>query len=338
MDVLFEVLGFAGKALVVFLTVAACAFVVAALASSRRGRDGSRGRLTVRHLNEELEAKVDALRAALMPPKEVKAYFKAKARELKKAQSRDNKVFVLDFKGDLMATQADNLRDELSAVLRIARPQDEVVLRLESAGGAVHGYGFAAAQLARVTRAEVPLTVCVDRVAASGGYMMACVADKVVASPFALVGSIGVAAPLPNVHRLLDRIGVEYENATAGRYKRPVSPFTAPDPEGRKKFQEEIEEVHEHFKDFVRTHRPSLDVEAIATGESWQAIRARELGLVDELMTSDDYLIAKLEAAELYEVSYERSKNVRERLTSAVSAFVGDVLDRVAATRRRAPI
>lgn len=342
MDVLFEVLGFAGKALVVFLTFAACAFVFAGLLSSRRGSRGDRGRLWVHHLNEELEAKADALRSVLMAPKEFKAYLKAKKKEVQRslkggAAAKDDKVFVLDFKGDLMASGVDSLRDEVTALLRIARPRDEVVVRLESPGGAAHSYGFAAAQLARVTSAKVPLTVCVDRVAASGGYMMACVDDKIVASPFAIIGSIGVAAPLPNVHRLLDRIGVEYENATAGRYKRTVSPFTPQDPEGRKKFQEEIEEVHTHFKDFVKANRPKLDVEAVATGESWQAIRAAELGLVDELMTSDDYLVGKLDQAELFEVHYERSKGVRERLTSAVSAFAAEVVDRVAAARRRAP-
>ncbi|HHH28788.1 MAG TPA: protease SohB [Polyangiaceae bacterium] len=343
MDVLFEVLGFAGKALVVFLTFAACLSVLAGLASSRRGRGTDRGRLWVHHLNEELEAKVDALRSVLMAPKEFKAYLKGKKKKLKKSLDdgsavRDDKVFVLDFKGDLMASRVDDLRDEVTALLRVARPQDEVVVRLESPGGAAHSYGFAAAQLARIRSAEVPLTVCVDRVAASGGYMMACVADKIVASPFAIIGSIGVAAPLPNVHRLLDRIGVEYENATAGRYKRTVSPFTPQDPEGRKKFQEELEEVHGHFKDFVKANRPDLDVEAIATGESWQAIRAAELGLVDELMTSDDYLVGKLDQADLFEVRYERSKGVRERLTSVVSAFAAEVVDRVSAARRRAPI
>lgn len=338
MDVVFEVLAFAGKALVVFLTFAACVLLALGLSGSRRGRGAWRSRLEVRHLNQELEAKADALRAALLDPKRFKAYLKAKAKELKTAQPHERKVFILDFKGDLMASATENLRDEITALLRVAKAADEVVVRLESPGGAVHSYGFAAAQLARVTGASVPLTVCVDRVAASGGYMMACVADKIVASPFALIGSIGVAAPLPNVHRLLDRMGVDFENATAGRYKRTVDPFSPRDPEGRQKFQEEIEQIHGHFKDFIKTHRPGLDVEAVATGEAWQAIRGAELGLVDELMTSDDYLMRKLDEAELYEVKVERSKGMRERLTGAVGAIATDVVDRVAASRRRAPI
>jgi serine protease SohB len=322
MDVVFEVLGFAGKALVVFVTFTACALVLFGRLAAGRGRDRRRGRLKVVHLNQELEAKVEGLRSIMMDGKAFKKHRKERAAARKKAVRLERRVFVLDFHGDLMASAVESLRDEVTAIVGVAQPDDEVVLRLESGGGAAHSYGFAASQLARLGDAKVSLTVCIDRVAASGGYMMACVADKIVAAPFAIVGSIGVAAPLPNVHRLLERVGVDYENATAGRYKRTVSPFTKVDPQGREKFQDDIEELHKHFKAFVGQHRPALDVDEVATGESWQAVRATELGLVDELMTSDDYLMRRLPEAELYELELIVPSKMRQRLSGAASALV----------------
>ena len=131
------------------------------------------------------------------------------------------------------------------------------MVRLESGGGLVHGYGLAAAQLVRLKDAGLTLTVCVDKVAASGGYMMACVADKVVAAPFAVIGSIGVVSQLPNFHKWLKNHDVDYEMFTAGDYKRTVTVFGENDAEDRAKYQEELEQTHALFKHFVNTYRPA---------------------------------------------------------------------------------
>jgi serine protease SohB len=228
-----------------------------------------------------------------------------------------------------MASGVESLRYEISALLSVAASGDEVVVRLESPGGAAHSYGLAASQLARLKEHGLRVTACVDKVAASGGYMMACVAHEIITAPFAIIGSIGVAAPLPNVHRLLERAGVDYEDVTAGEHKRTVSLLGAITPQGRKKFQEQVDEVHELFKGFVKQHRPSLDVDAVATGEHWLGTRAVELGLANRVMTSDSYLMSKLDEADIYHVRFERPKSMRERLaltTRMVSEGVADGL------------
>jgi len=320
MNVLWETLGFAGKALIVLITFA---FAVSILfrARGRRGRP-SEGHLLVKRLDEQLRMTADALRGALLPPKEASKHQKELAKRQKHATIPEKRIYVVDFKGDVMASGVDGLRHEINALVAVANEADEVVVRLESPGGAVTGYGLAASQLARLRAHGIPLTVCVDKVAASGGYMMACVADHIVAAPFAIVGSIGVAAPTPNFHRLLDRHGVDFENFTGGKYKRTVS-FAAPiTEEGRKKYQEQIDETHDLFKDFVKQNRPALDVEEVATGEYWLGTRALELGLVSELMTSDDYLLSKLEEdVALFEVSYQQPTRLRERLLGTAASM-----------------
>ena len=321
METVLEVVGFAGKGFIVFIVFAACAAVF--FSRLRLGRGGvlAEGRLNVRRLNDTLRRHAEALRGAMMPPKMRRKHRKALAKVEKKDEPQhDRNVFVLDFKGDILASAVESLRAEVSALSAVAERGDEVVLRLESGGGAAHSYGFAASQLARLRDRGLSLTVCVDRIAASGGYMMACVADKIVAAPFAILGSIGVAAPLPNVHRLLDRIGVDYENVTAGKYKRTVSPFAEITVEGRDKYQQQIEEVHQHFKDFVHGHRPSLDIDEVATGEHWLGMRALELGLANELMTSDDYLMSKLDEANIYRLDFKRPRRMPDRLFGMVEA------------------
>ncbi|TMA09503.1 MAG: protease SohB, partial [Deltaproteobacteria bacterium] len=199
-------------------------------------------------------------------------------------------------------------------------------VRLESAGGAVPHYGLAAAQLMRVRDKSIKLTVCIDRVAASGGYMMACVADTVVAAPFAIIGSIGVVAQVPNFHRLLKKHDVDFQEMTAGEFKRTVSVFGEITERGRKKFQEELEDTHSLFKQFVKANRPKLDLDQVATGEHWLARRGLELGLVDQLRTSDEYLIDRAAGANLYKVSFERPRSLRERL----GVLAADAIDRSA--------
>ncbi len=321
MSILFETLGFAARSAIVFVTFAACVVVfVQALRGRRDAR--SEGRLEVRLLNERLDASAQLLREASLSPADLKAEQK-RFRKAKKVQlPREKNVYLIDFKGDVMASAVEQLREEITALLSVVKPADRVIVRLESPGGAAHSYGLAASQLARIRERKVPLTVCVDRVAASGGYMMACVADEIVAAPFSIVGSIGVAAPVPNAHRLLQRHGVDYETATAGRHKRTVTFFGANTDEGRQKFQEQLDETHELFKGFVQRYRPRLDVDAVATGEYWHALRGYELGLVDRLATSDDVLAELGEKADIVELHFRTRQSVRTRMLASAGAMV----------------
>ncbi|BFO10311.1 hypothetical protein GGER_28210 [Serratia rubidaea] len=228
-------------------------------------------------------------------------------------------LYVLDFKGSMDAHEVSSLREEVSAVLAVATAQDEVLLRLESPGGVVHGYGLAASQLERLRNGGIRLTVAVDKVAASGGYMMACVADRIVAAPFAIIGSIGVVAQIPNFHRLLKKNNVDVELHTAGQFKRTLTLFGENTDEGREKFREELNETHLLFKQFVHQQRPSLDIDSVATGEHWLGTQAREKGLVDAVGTSDDLLIAEMETHEVIGVRYTRHKRLIDRFTGSAA-------------------
>lgn len=294
----------------------------------RAARGGSAGgeRLEVRNLNERYEDLADAIRDQTFSDAERKLLLKERKRherERRKArpQADDGKprVYALQFHGDLQASAVDALREEISAVLQVARPgRDEVLLRLDSEGGMVHGYGLAASQLARLRSAGVHLTVAVDKVAASGGYLMACVADRILAAPFAIVGSIGVVAQLPNFNRLLKRLDVDYELHTAGDYKRTLTLFGENTEAGREKFRSQIEETHALFKRFVGEYRPKLDIARVATGEHWFGSQALELQLVDQLQTSDDYLLARTRDAELYGLRFRRRQALAQRLSDGL--------------------
>jgi len=228
-------------------------------------------------------------------------------------------VYLIHFDGDLAATQVESLRHQVTAVTKVATPEDEVVILLESNGGIYESYGLGAAQLDRLRRDEIPLTVCIDRVATSGGYMMACLADKVLAAPFALVGSIGVAVSLPNAHRLLEKINVDYLELTAGEHKRTLGMFNEVTEQSRSKAQEELDESHAVFKDHVARYRPDVAIDEVATGEAWLAERARELGLVDSLETSDSYLAERAREARIWQIDYEAPRSLRDRVVSAVA-------------------
>ncbi|NQD38758.1 protease SohB [Permianibacter sp. IMCC34836] len=243
---------------------------------------------------------------------------------------RKPRVFVLNFLGDMEASSVHCLREEITAVLSVAEKdaQDEVILRLESPGGLVHSYGHAASQLQRIRDAGLPLTAVVDEVAASGGYMMACVADKIVAAPFAVIGSIGVVAELPNFNRLLKRFDIDYEQHTAGQFKRTLTMFGENSDEGRRKFQEELEDTHKLFKAYVGEHRSQVDLEKVATGEHWYGSQALELGLVDELQTSDALLQELYPTHDVYEVNYEFRKTLADRLSLAAFMSVDKLLMR----------
>jgi serine protease SohB len=317
---LTEYLLFLAKSLTV--VVALVLLLVAIGVASRRNRPGSR--LQVRDAGSRYDRLAWTLRAAALPKAVYKAEAKADKKRRKAKANADKslteprrRLFVLDFKGDVMASRVSSLREEVTAILAVATPRDEVVVRLENPGGFVHEQGLAASQLLRVRSRGIPLTAAVDTMAASGGYLMACVASKIVAAPFAVVGSIGVVAQVPNFYRLLDRAGVDVEQFTGGEFKRTVTMFGRNTDADRAKLTEEIQDTHALFKEFVAEHRPGLDVEAVGTGEHWYGARAVALGLVDEIVTSDDYLVAARRDADVYEVSYTPRPTVRRALGRA---------------------
>jgi serine protease SohB len=270
-----------------------------------RSRARGRERLQVRHVNQRYRQMAHRLEAAMLSGRDLRKRLRAWRRELPHAAvGPRRRIFVLDFHGDMRASAVDSLREAITAVLTVATPEDEVVLRLESLGGVVAPYGLAASQLARLRDREIPLTVCVDTVAASGGYMMACVANRLLAAPFAVVGSIGVVGQVPNFHRLLKKHDVDFELFKAGEHKRTVTLFGENTDEGRRRFQGKVDDTHALFKAFVAHYRPQLDLAQAATGDYWYGSRALELKLVDELKTSDDYLLTASHEAELYEVHW----------------------------------
>jgi serine protease SohB len=301
--------------------------IVALVASSRRR--GHADGLVVEHLNRRYEDAADELKLAIEGKgrykKAIKARHKERKREDKaraKAESTRPRLYVLDFKGDLRATAAASLREEVSAVLRIGQPGEQVLVRLENSGGTVHEHGFAASQLVRLKQHGLKLVVAVDKVAASGGYLMACVAERLIAAPFAIVGSIGVLAQLPNFHRLLEEKGVDFEQIMAGRYKRTLTVFGKNTDEGRAKLQQEVEDIHELFKAQIREHRPQVDLDRVATGEHWYGVRALELKLVDELKTSDDVLLEAAKDHDLYHIAYKRRRSLQERVLGGAESLL----------------
>ena len=319
--------------------VTAVLILVAGIVSigQRQRAEQHEGHIEIRNLNEKYKHIGEAIQQVVTDPhkfkhekKKQKKADKKKARAEKKARKADEeksadsrkRLYVLGFDGDLKASATDNLREEISAVLSQAREGDEVLVKVESPGGLVHGYGLAASQLQRIRDADVPLTIAVDKVAASGGYMMACVANRIVAAPFAVLGSIGVLAQLPNFHRLLKKHDIDFELYTAGEYKRTLTMFGENTEKGREKFLQELEETHDLFKDFVSANRPQLDISKVATGEVWYGRQAVDEGLVDELQTSDAFIQHHLEDWDVFDVRFVHKKNWQEKLGVAAEGAV----------------
>lgn len=308
--------------------------VVMSAAQKDRGDHEGEGELKIRKLNEKYEKLRETIQSRLMSDQQRKLFQKARKKEQKaekkaakakkdsdEHENSRGRVYVLDFDGDIKASDTDPLRRAITAVLSIADPEkDEVVIRLESGGGLVHSYGLAAAQLDRIRSKGVRLTACVDKVAASGGYMMACVADRIVASPFAILGSIGVVAQLPNFHRFLKKNDVDFEVLTAGEHKRTMTIFGENTDKGRQKFLEDLEDTHGLFKEYVSERRPDLDIAAVANGDIWFGKRALEVKLIDEIKTSDEYLIEACDRADVVSVAYQRKRSLPEKLGLATSA------------------
>lgn len=333
---------FLAEVTTVVLAIIVC--VSALIAIANKGKNKSKEKISITKINDKYDELKQILQQETLTKDELKTIEKqekAKAKQAKKKakqakqnlkkkpsnkensidevlEERRNRIFVLDFYGDMQASAVENLRQEITAILTIATPKDEVVVKINSAGGLVHSYGLASSQLKRIKDRCIPLTVIVDEVSASGGYMMACVADRILSAPFAIIGSIGVLMQLPNFHKFLRKHNIDFEQITAGEYKRTLTMFGENTNKGRNKMQEEVEETHELFKAFVSTHRPMVNINAIATGEHWFGIQAKELGLVDDITTSDDYLMLASEKADLYSIQFTIRKPLIEKISSSI--------------------
>jgi serine protease SohB len=302
---------------IVFAVIAAGIFIMIF-----RSKESLDGHINITNLNRKYDSINLMLKSQILPKHEFKKIIKRhKAEEKKKAKKSDTddvrkKLYVLKFKGDIRATEVSSLREEITAILNVTETGDEVLVVLESSGGTVHGYGLAASQLKRIRDKGIPLTVAVDKVAASGGYMMACVANRIIAAPFAIIGSVGVLAQLPNFNRLLKKHNIDFEEMSAGKYKRTLTLFGENTDKDREKMKQELEETHHLFKEFIHENREQVDIDKIATGEHWYGRKAIELKLVDELRTSDDYLTSAVSEHDIYEIAYVRKKPLAEKIFS----------------------
>ncbi|EHG7611756.1 TPA: protease SohB [Citrobacter sedlakii] len=338
MELLSEYGLFLAKIITIVVAVAAIAAIIVNVAQRKR----QRGELRVTNISEQYQEMKDDLAMALLDGHQQKLWHKAQKKKrkqeakaakarAKQGETRDTdkpRVWVLDFKGSMDAHEVNALREEVTAVLAVVKPQDQVVLRLESPGGVVHGYGLAASQLQRLRDKNIPLTIAVDKVAASGGYMMACVADRIVSAPFAIIGSIGVVAQIPNFNRFLKSKDIDIELHTAGQYKRTLTLLGENTEEGRQKFREDLNETHQLFKAFVHRMRPTLDIEQVATGEHWYGEQALEKGLIDEINTSDDVILNLMEGRDVLNVRYLQRKKLMDRFTGSAAESADRLLMR----------
>lgn len=324
MEALIEYVLFLAKSITILVALIFIISVVVS-AAAHRVRPERKGDIVVEKLNERFDTYKDILSHEVLSKEDYKKQTKAqKAKDKKTARSKkavarekkesSKRIYVVNFEGDIRVSSGEELSHEVSAILTLARPEDEVLVKVESAGGMVHAYGLAASQLDRIRKKGIPLTIAIDKIAASGGYMMAAIAHKIIAAPFAIVGSIGVVAQLPNFHKFLQKHDVDVELHTAGEFKRTLTLFGENTQEGRQKFLEELEDTHALFKEFVEAHRPQVNIAEVATGEHWFASRALKLNLVDEIITSDEYLMNQAKNADIFSVKYEIKKSMAEKV------------------------
>lgn len=324
MEFLYDLGLFIAKAATIVIAVAAVLGLIAGLALKQKSN--SDGELQIDNLSEEFKSDINQIKKSFLSKKEQKQFDKEQKKLEKDKKDSNRKLFLIDFEGDVDASATDSLREEISAIISIAQDKDEVLIRLESPGGVVHGYGLAASQVNRLTSRGIKTTVAVDKVAASGGYMMSCVANHIIAAPFAIIGSIGVIAQLPNFNKLLTKNDIEIEQHTAGEFKRTLTVLGENTDKAREKFKEELQEVHELFKSFVAENRPIVDIDKVATGEHWYGKTALDLKLVDELTTSDDYLLSAMKDFDIIKVQYKIKHNIAERLGIATSKILSKTI------------
>ena len=332
MDFLIEYGMFLAKALTIIISIGAVlSMVVSASQKTNRGEDN--GEIEILPLNIDFEKTKNKLRIATVEESEKKIERKKIKKESKNKNAFNlrskRRVYVVNFEGNIAASAVDNLREEITAILSVANKKDEIVVRLESSGGMVHSYGLASSQLDRIKKAKLKLTICVDKVAASGGYMMACVGDKIIAAPFAIVGSIGVVAQMPNFNKLLKKHDIDFELLTAGEHKRTLTLFGKNTDKGREKFIEELNETHELFKEYVSKRRPNVDINKIASGEIWFGSRAKELSLVDEISTSDEYICSCFNSAKVFEIKFVRKQKLLQRVGGSVEASITRIAEKL---------
>ncbi len=312
MEFLFEFGLFAAKSLFIVLSIVAIILLVAVLSQKSQGMD----EIEIIPLHKKMNKTKKLLQHFILSKKQLKTLEKEDKKKAKDEEETSKpRLFVIDFNGDIKAVAADSLSHEVTSLLSVVTEKDEVLIRLESPGGVVHGYGYAASQLLRIRSKNIPLTISVDKVAASGGYMMACTAQKIICAPFGIVGSIGVVAQVPNFNRLLKKNDVDYKEYTAGQYKRTVSVLGEITPQGEQKFTQQLEETHTLFKDFVSQNRPQVDLSAVATGEYWYGVQALKLNLVDEIKTSDDHIMEKINTHDIFHLKFEKKLPWREKLS-----------------------
>lgn len=336
LDFLYEFGLFLVKSITIVVAIAAVLIVFVSIAAKQNPKEGE-GSLSLSSLSDGFDEISEIGRATLLDKKALKELDKQKKQEKKSKKEEKSKpnLFVLEFNGSPTAKEVETLRKEITAILCIAKPeQDEVLVKVESGGGVVHGYGLAASQLQRIKDKNIKLHVSVDKVAASGGYMMACVADNVLAAPFAIVGSIGVVAQLPNFNKVLKKNDIDLELHTAGEFKRTLTVFGENTDEGRDKFKSELEDVHVLFKEFVILNRPVLNIDEVATGEYWYGIRALENKLIDKIQTSDDFLMDANETFKLYKIKYTSKKTMAQKFGLAASQTLENAITKVLANVR----
>ena len=324
MEFLYEYGLFLAKTATLVLAVGLVVGLIAGAAAAKN--KAKKGQLQFTDLTKHYQSMAEDMQQHLLEKKQFKQW--QKAQRLSKPDTRA-KLFVLDFNGSLDAKETESLREEVTAILAVANQEDEVLLRLESGGGVVHGYGLAASQLDRLRQHPLNLTVAIDKVAASGGYMMACIGNTVLAAPFAIVGSIGVIAQLPNFNKLLKKHNVDFEQFTAGEYKRTVTLFGENTDKGRQKFQHELEDTHQLFKQFVLQHRPQLDIDKVATGEHWFGHQALALNLVDTIQTSDDYILTQMSQRQVFQVKYQLRKGIAEKVGMGSASIISHYWQRL---------
>ena len=320
MEILADYLVFLLK---VFTIALAITVPLLLIIGSSKGKTQSKGKLAITNLSEKFEDMGNVVRSSNMNPKELKKFYKDITKnKKKKTDEKESSVFVLNFNGDIQASEVEKLKYEINAILLSESECKEVVVKVESGGGSAYAYGLCAAELKRLVDNDISLTVCIDKVAASGGYLMSCVATKIIAAPWAIVGSIGVIAQLPNFHRLLKKNLIDFEMHTAGEFKRTLTTLGENTEDGREKFKADLEDLHVIFKDFVKEQRPEVDTAIVATGEVWQGEEAVRVGLVDSLETSDNYLVNLSKDAMLFEIEYIKKKNLSERFAFSMQLIL----------------
>jgi serine protease SohB len=320
MEILADYLVFLLK---VFTIAVAITVPLLLIIGSSKGKTQSKGKLAITNLSEKFEDMGNAVRSSNMNPKELKKFYKdINKSKKKKTDEKEPSIFVLNFNGDIQASEVEKLKYEINAILLSESECKEVVVKVESGGGSAYAYGLCAAELKRLVDNDISLTVCIDKVAASGGYLMSCVATKIIAAPWAIVGSIGVIAQLPNFHRLLKKNLIDFEMHTAGEFKRTLTTLGENTEDGREKFKADLEDLHVIFKDFVKEQRPEVDTAIVATGEVWQGEEAVRVGLVDSLETSDNYLVNLSKDATLFEIEYIEKKNLSERFAFSMQLIL----------------